>query len=211
MKLKLYGYWRSSASWRVRWAFELKKIPYEYIPVNILKEEHRSEEHLARNSMGALPVLEISPGTFLSQSIAILWWMEEAFENEIFLFGKDRTDRYKIIELCELINADTAPLQTPRVQKMHSDDAKKKLDWAKHFIRSGLESYEKKVSACAGSFSLGKNLSAADLFLIPQLYNARRFEVNIEDYPHLSQIWTNCMATAECQKSSPEQQIDTVL
>src|SRR4051812_28131685 len=113
MLAKLYGYWRSSASWRVRWAFELKKIPFEYIPVNILKEEHKADAHLKRNPMGGLPVLEISPGNFVSQSMAMLFWIEENYAKEPYIFGKDRTNRYKIIELCEIINADTAPLQTP--------------------------------------------------------------------------------------------------
>lgn len=210
MTPNLYGYWRSSASWRVRWAFELKKIPYNYIPVNILKGEHREAIHLERNPMGALPVLEVSQGSFISQSMAMLMWIEENYASTPMIFGMDRTHRYKILELCELINADTAPLQTPRVQNVHSSDPGKKLEWAKHFTHQGLLAFEKNVEKISGAYCVGNELSAADLFLVPQMYNARRFELPFEEYPTLKKIWEKCMATAECHKSAPEQQIDAL-
>lgn len=204
----LYGYWRSSASWRVRWALELKKIPYNYIPVNILKGEHLQEEHLKRNALGTLPVMEGSSGNFLSQSMAILMWIEENFSREPMIFGKDRSQRYKIIELCEIINADTAPLQTPRAQKKHSEDPAAKSAFAKHFISLGLTAFEKQAGKVAGDFSVGNSVTAADLFLVPQLYNAKRFEIPLTNFPLLSKIWDNCFKTTECVKSSPEKQID---
>lgn len=205
---KLYGYWRSSASWRVRWALELKKIPYTYVPVNILKGEHQQEAHLQRTPMGTLPVMEISVGNYLSQSMSILMWLEENFAKEPMLFGKDRSQRYKIIELCEIINADTAPLQTPRAQKKHSDDATAKADFAKHFIETGLNAFEKQITGISGDFALGNTLTAADLFLVPQIYNAKRFEIDLNSYPKLLKIWNNCMKLSECVASSPEKQID---
>jgi maleylacetoacetate isomerase len=208
MLLNLYGYWRSSASWRVRWALEIKKVPYNYIPVNILKGEHLQGDHLKRNPLGTLPVVEVAPENFLSQSMAILMWIEENFSKEPMIFGKDRTQRYKIIELCEIINADTAPLQTPRAQKKHSDDQVAKAAFAKHFIQAGLAAFEENARKVAGDFSVANSVSAADLFLIPQLYNAKRFEIPISDYPLLSKIWENCFKTPECVKSSPEKQID---
>lgn len=210
MKPKLYGYWRSSASWRARWGLHIKKIPYEYIPVNILKEEHKSAEHLKRNPIGALPSLEIVPGHFLTQSMAILMWADENFAGEHYLFGKDRTNRYKIIELCEIINADTAPLQNIGTLKHYSDEQTKKVDWAKHFIKRGLAAFEKQAAQCAGQYSVGNQLSAADIFLIPQMYNAKRFELSFDEYPTLKKIWDNCIATEACQKSSPEKQPDAV-
>ncbi|MEZ4814575.1 MAG: maleylacetoacetate isomerase [Bdellovibrionota bacterium] len=210
MNIKLFGYWRSSASWRVRWALELKKIPYNYIPVNILKGEHREEAHLRRNVMGALPVMEVAPETYLSQSMAILLWLEENFACEPMLFGRDRSQRYKIIEFCEIINADTAPLQTPRVQKIHSEDSSKKIEWARHFTNNGLCAFEKGIKSYAGKFCFGDKISAADLFLIPQMYNAKRFSLELNQYPLLYKIWDSCMATQECLSSSPENQIDAL-
>jgi len=212
MKLKLYGYWRSSASWRVRWALELKKIPYDYIPVNILKGEQRGAEHLARVPMGTLPVLEIEPHNFLSQSLVILLWIEENFDDGPFVFGKDRSDRYIILELCELINSDTAPLQTPRVQNAHSDEPAKKADFAKHFIELGLRAFEKKIEGSAAIFSVGNSVTAADLFLIPQLYNAKRFGFDLaKDYPKLHKIYESCLKTEACLRASPEKQIDAMV
>lgn len=211
MKAKLYGYWRSSASWRVRWAFELKKIPYEYVPVNILKGEHRAEEHLRRNPMGALPVLETAPGQFVSQSMSQILWLEENFAREPYLFGRDRGDRYKIIELCELINADTAPLQTPRVQKVHSADDAEKAKWAQHFIRAGLEAFEKNLKLLnrSGNYCLGMMLTAADLFLIPQVYNAYRYKIDVDqEFPLIAKIYKHCLSEEACAKASPENQAD---
>lgn len=211
MKAKLYGYWRSSASWRVRWAFSLKKIHYDYIPVNILKGENRSPEHMARSSLGALPVLEIAPDVFLGQSMSILMWIEENFSSTPYLFGKDRTNRYKIIELCEIINSDTAPLQTPRAQKAHSNVADEKMKFAKTFIQQGLQAFEKSIQNVSGKFCIHDEISAADLFLIPQLYNAKRFGFELEkDFPLLSKIYMNCFETAECIASAPEKQIDAI-
>lgn len=216
MKLKLYGYWRSSASWRVRWALEIKKVPYDYVPVNILKNEHKEAAHLARNPFGLLPAFEMSPGNFLSESMAILWWIEENCEGtKIFgstAKGADPMSRYKILQLAEYINSDTAPLQSPRVQKMHSSDAKAGAKFAKHFIREGLAAYQAMAKSTAGKFSVGDSVTAADLFLIPQLYNARRFEIDVaNEFPLLASIDRACYATSECKRSSPEAQVDAVI
>lgn len=208
---KLYGYWRSSASWRVRWALELKKIPYEYVPVNILEGKHKSPEHLARNPMGTLPVMEISPGEFLSQSMAILFWIEENTFKMPMIFGVDRTQRYKILELCEIINADTAPLQTPRAQKKHSSNAEEKSLFAKSFIEEGLTAFNSLITTKAGPYCLGQQVSAADLFLVPQMYNAKRFGIDLSLFPKLNEIWKHCLQTPECVKSSPEKQVDAIV
>jgi maleylacetoacetate isomerase len=205
----LYGYWRSSASWRVRWAFALKKVDFRYVPINLLKGEHKAPEHLKRNPAGAVPVLELPSGEFIAQSMAQLFWMEEAYGG-ISLFLKDKPARYKVLELCELINADTAPLQTPRAQKAHSSDAKEQKKWAQNFIFSGLESFEKSLASCSGIYCVGDSLSAADLFLIPQIYNAKRFEVDLSAFPKISGIWEECFKTPECKFSAPENQVDAI-
>lgn len=211
MNLKLYGYWRSSASWRIRWALKVKKIPYDYIPVNILKEEHREPTHLSRVPMGTLPVIEIEPRNFLSQSLPIMLWIEETFSSEPYLFSKDRTYRYKILELCELINSDTAPLQTPRAQKAYSEQPEGKAAWAKGFIIKGLSAFQTLIGNSGGKYCLGDNLTAADLFLIPQMYNARRFGIDPEkEFPKLHSIYEHCTQLPECVDSSPDKQCDAV-
>jgi maleylacetoacetate isomerase len=208
--MKLYGYWRSSASWRVRWALNLKGLAYEYVPVNILSGENRSPEHLARNPLGALPVLEVAPGEILSESLAMFEWMEETYPQAgVSLFPGTPLDRARIRSLCEIINSGTAPLQTPRVQKRHSDDAKEREAWAAHFIREGLDTYEKLSRPWRGAWSVGDAISAADLCLVPQIYNALRYGLDMaRDFPALDAIYRQALATETCAAASPEKQED---
>src|SRR5688500_17347222 len=114
MKLKLYHYWRSSSSWRIRWALAHKAVACEYIPVSLLDGESESEEHLSRNPLGFVPVLEIvrSGATpfYLSESMAILEWIEEMHPNPTLLPG-DAYQRARIRQLAEIIASDTQPLQ----------------------------------------------------------------------------------------------------
>ncbi len=208
--LKLYGYWRSSNSWRVRWALQLKGIPYEYIPVNILSGEAQEPPHRARHPLGFLPVLEISPQTYLSQSIAILEWIEEVYtlKGPSFFPGTP-LERAKIRELAELINADTTPIQVPRVQKRHSSNPEEQKAWAAHFIQQGLMSFEILSRGSRQIFSVGKELSAADICLVPQIYGALRYGIKVEqDFPDLWKIYQRCLETEACFKSSPSEQID---
>lgn len=209
-ELRLYGYWRSSASWRVRWAFELKKLAYEYVPVNILAGDNKKPEHLARNPMGALPVLDTGRGVLLSESLAIMEWLEEEFRG-YSLYPGSALDRAQVRALCEIVNSGIGPLQTPRAQNRHSSNADERAAWAKDFIRQGLHTYDRLSARERGAFSFRDDVSAADLCLVPQLYNARRYGIDLaQEFPELGAIYERCMATPECLKASPEKQIDAV-
>jgi maleylpyruvate isomerase len=212
VSLTLYGYWRSSASWRLRWAFEHKKISYTYVPVDLLKGEHKSAEHLARNPAGLVPSLVLGDGkTSLNQSMAILQYLEEIHPEHALLPSKPQ-EKAQVLSLCEIINSDTAPLQTPRVQKRHSADAAEQLLWAQDWIRAGLKTFEKAAASHKGIYAFGDTLSAADLFLVPQLYNARRYKIDLSvDFPALEEIYATCFKLESCQKSSPENQPDATL
>jgi len=203
----LYGYWRSSSSWRVRWGLELKKVPYSYVPINLLNGEHKTAAHLARNPAAQVPVLE-HQGKFLTESMAILDYLDQLFPNQaINLYSNDPWQRAKIIELCEIINAATAPLQIPKVQKRHSPDPTEQKKWAQEWIMSGLTAFDK--IRPQGLYAYGDKITAADLFLIPQIYNALRYEVNVSrDFSLLHKIYETCLATDACKKASPEMQID---
>ncbi len=204
---QLHGYWRSSASWRVRWALLLKKVPFDLIPVNLLKGEHRFEKHLQLNPAGLVPVLVTPEGETLVQSMAILQYLEELYPTPR-LFGDTALEGAQIRALCEIINADTAPLQTPRVQKLHSADEAEQLKWAQHWIRKGLTSFREQRPQGA-TFSHGSTLSAADLFLVPQVYNAIRYKIDVAtEYPELMAIYDACLETSEGHRSSPSQQPD---
>ena len=162
--LTLYGYWRSSASWRVRWALELKQINYRYQPVNLLTGEHNSPEHLARHPLGVVPVLELGPQKiFLHESVAIIEWIEEVYQlKNPALFPGTPLERAKVRSLCEIINSYTAPFQTPRTQKRHSADAMEQKLWAQEFIRIGLAAFAKISAPLNGQFSVYDQVSAAE-------------------------------------------------
>lgn len=207
--IKLYGYWRSSASWRARWGFELKRVAYEYVPVNILKREHKGPEHLRRNPLGALPVMEVN-GTFVCESLAMLEWMDESFPKQgAPLYPRTPLERAQVRALCEIINSETGPLQTPRAQNRHSQDLEEKNAWARDFIREGLAAYDKLSQAVRGSWSFGDQVTAADICLIPQIYNALRYSIPVADeFPALHALFERALRTEECLRASPEKQID---
>lgn len=202
MKLTLFHYWRSSASWRVRWAFALKGIEHQLVPVSLLDGESESPEHLQRNPLGYVPTLAVD-GRFLCESLAIIEWAEE-FKPEPQLISGDAWSRAWIRQLAELINADTHPLQNLGPQHLHSEDPEKRKAWARHWIQNGLSAYEKLVSKSAGRFSVGDQVTLADLCLIPQMYNARRYELELAQWPTIHGIWDHAMATQACQASAPE-------
>lgn len=209
--LTLYGYWRSSASWRLRWALHLKEIPFQYVPVNLLKGENKSPAHLKRHPLGAVPVLELNQEeVFLHESLAILEWIEEIYQLKgPSFFPGNALERAKIRSLCEVINSSTAPYQTPKVQKRHSPDTVEQKKWAQDFIREGLTFYDYLSRPLRGEFSVYDQLSAADLFLVPQIYNAIRYEIQVQDdFPDLFKIYEKCLKTPACAKSAPESQVD---
>ncbi len=208
--LKVYGYWRSSASWRVRWALALKNIPFDYIPVNLLKGEHKSPEHLKRNPMGLVPVLEIGEGHFLSESMAILEWVEEVYLLKgPALFPGTPLERAHVRSLCEIINSDTAPLQAPRAQKKYSSEPEKQNEWARDFISQGLRAFDVASRPLRKKFCVYDEVSAADIFLVPQIYNAIRYGIDVaKDFPELHRIYQECLKTSACLVASPETQSD---
>ncbi len=210
--LDVYGYWRSSSSWRVRWALELKGALYNYHPVNLLNEEHLTANFLAINPNASLPVIVINKNHVLGQSMAIIEWIEETYNlEEAQLFAGDFFQRAKIRELCETINADTAPLQNLRTQKKHSQNPDEKSAWAREWIERGLKSFDLLSAPLRGKWSVGDEISAADIFLIPQIYNALRYQMDIKkDFPQLWSIYIAALKTPECHKASPEQQVDAI-
>ncbi len=206
-KLRLYHYWRSSSSWRVRWGFALKGIPCEFVAVDLLSGESEAPQHATRNPLGYVPVLEFVGGSsfqpFLAESMAILEWAEEVHPEPRLLSG-DAFHRAWIRQLAEVINADTQPLQNLGPQALHSDEPAKRKSWAQHWIRNGLAAYEALVTHTAGRFSVGDAVTLADLFLIPQVYNADRNDVSLDPYPTVKRISEAALATPGCQASHPD-------
>lgn len=211
--LRLYNYFRSSASYRVRIALALKGVPYEYVPVHLVRGggEQRAPAHHARNPMDQVPALElVLDGTprVVAQSVAIVELLDELFP-EPPLFPADPFLRARTRELVEIVNSGIQPHQNLAPMKRIDAlvEGAGKLH-AQHFNRTGLAAYEERVKETAGAFSIGDAVTAADLFLYPQLTTARRLEIDLSPYPTLLAIEARCREIPAFQSSAPEKQPD---
>ncbi len=190
--IRLYNYWRSSASYRVRIALGLKNLAYEYVPVHLPKKEHQASPHRARNPMEQIPAIELAIDgkvRLVAQSIAILEMLEELHPAPPLL-PKDTYLRARTRELAEIVNAGIQPHQnmTPmaRIDALGKGAGRAS---AIHFNEVGLAAYEERVSETAGKYSIGDSPTFADVCLVPQLYSARRFEIDVNArFPTLAKI-----------------------
>jgi len=183
----LYDYFRSSAAYRVRIALNLKGVAYEQWDVMLLENQQRSPEHLARNPQGLVPALEVD-GKVITQSLAIIEWLDSRYP-EPRLIPADPDARAAAIARALVVAADIHPLNNLRVMRrlksMGVDEAGRN-DWTRHWIAEGFAALE----AMAGDapFLGGDAPGIADLFLVPQMYNARRFETPLHAFPRLIAI-----------------------
>ena len=213
MEYKLYNYYRSSCSYRVRIALELKKIAYEYIPIHLLEDGGRqnSSEYQRINTKQEVPTL-IHLETPISQSMAIIEYLDE-IKPEVRLLPKNPVDRAHVRQACEIINSGIQPLQNLRILNKLVNDYKindqQKKTWINDVVTLGLNSFEKFISNKSGKYCFGDTLSAADLFLVPQLFSSVRFGVDLSPYKTLMQINDNCLKLEAFQKSHPDVQPDT--
>jgi maleylacetoacetate isomerase len=206
--LRLFHYWRSSTSWRVRWALTLKGLACEYVPVSLLDGEVESSAHRARNPLGYVPVLERLGETdpkrrFLTESLAILEWLEETHPDAALL-PRDPLSRLRARQLAEIINSGTQPVHNPAVSQLHSEDPAEQKRWTQHWMHNGFAAYEHWARDSAGRFSVGDEVSIADICLVPQCYNAARFEVSLDAYPTVKRVAQAARATDAAEQSSPE-------
>lgn len=204
-KIILHHYWRSSCSWRVRWALNHKAIPYGSETVNILADEQKSPAYLRKNPAGFLPGLEIN-GQFFGESLAMLEWLEEQYPTPALL-PADPLQRLRIRQLAMIIAAGTQPLQNLAVVSYYSSDAAKKKESAAYWIRKGLKTFQNvRNIAGPGTYSFGNGVTLADLCLIPQIYNALRFDVSMDEFSDLKAIYDRCLALPACDKAAPHNQ-----
>jgi maleylacetoacetate isomerase len=204
----LYEYWRSSAAYRVRIALNLKQIDYESRPVNLLTGEQNSDEYRAVNPQGMVPVLEID-GNRLTQSVAIINYLDVRYPNQPLL-PASAAERAHVVSLAMIIACDIHPLNNLRVLKYlkaelgHSQD---EIDsWYRHWISERLPALEAMAEPRAGKFLFGDGPTGADILLVPQLYNARRFDVPLDDYPTLLRADENANKLESFAAAHPERQ-----
>ncbi len=203
--ITLHHYWRSSCSWRVRWALKLKGVPYATVPVNILTGEHKAPAYVAKNPAGFLPGLEIN-GTVYGESLAMIDWLDETYP-EPALLPKDPFERMRVRQLAMIIASGTQPLQNPSVVGFYTKDAEKKRSYAAHWIANGLKTFQEvRLSGKPGLYSFGDSITTADLCLIPQIYNALRFDINMDDFKDLKAIYDRCLLLPACSAAAPHNQ-----
>ncbi len=209
--LSLYSYWRSSSAWRVRIGLGLKGLAYQYRPVNLQAQEQFGAAHRTRNPAAQVPVLEVEEDgrrVHLAQSMAILEWLEERHPSPPLL-PEDPWGRARVRTLAELVNSGIQPLQNAVVLRTLKERwPGYEKEWAARFIRSGLEALEPLVAAGAGRFAHGDLPGLADCYLVPQLYNARRYAVDVAPYPTLRRVEEACAALPAFQAAHPDRQPD---
>ena len=214
--ITLYSYWRSSAAYRVRIALNLKGIEYRIAGVNMLKDggEQHSEAYRAINPQGLVPTLD-DDGLIITQSMAILEYLEEQYPDQALL-PDEPSQRARARQMANLIACDVHPLNNLRVLKylkaeLELDDEQKN-DWYEHWIRLGFAALESSLanSSWTGPYCLGNSPGFPDICLVPQMYNAHRFNIKLDDFPRLCQVEQACLALQAFRDASPELQPDAV-
>jgi maleylpyruvate isomerase len=213
--VKLYNYWRSSASWRVRIGLNLKGLSYEYVPVHLVKDggEQHSEAYRAINPMRSVPTLEFTEGgkvRHVAQSMAILEYLEERHPSPALL-PADPYLRARCRMLSEMVNSGIQPLQNLGVlQRIKGELKGDEKAWSAYWIDRGLAAFQAAVQETAGTYCLGEAVSFADIYLVPQLYGARRFGVDLQPYALLTRIEAACASLPAFQAAHADRQPDAV-
>jgi maleylacetoacetate isomerase len=212
--MKLYSYWRSSASFRVRIALHLKGVQFEYVPVHLLRAggEQYTAAYRALNPESRVPSLEVD-GHVLTQSMAILEWLEERYPTPALL-PADLSGRARVRGLAQLIVADIQPLQNSALVRYLRDtlgaDERAAAGWLEHWIDRGFSALEERLGRDAGTgrFCHGDRPSLADVCLVPQCASARRFGVDPARYPRISAIEAACRELPAFEAAAPDRQPD---
>lgn len=207
----LYGYWRSSAAYRVRIALELKGVRADQIFVHLRNGDQRGAEHRALNPAGLVPVWREADGFTLTQSLAIIEYLEEVHPEPPLLPGSARA-RAAIREIALDIAADIHPIGNLRVlEKLTADygaDAEARAAWNRHWITAGFDAVERRLEQTAGRHSVGDTITLADVCLVPQVYNARRFELDLSPYPLIVAADASARELGAFLAATPEAQPD---
>ena len=208
--IRLHGYYRSSTSYRLRIALELKGLDYEYVPVNLLESEQKGAAFTSRNPFGSVPLLEAG-GMDRVQSMAQIEWLDEAYTDRPLL-PTDLDDRYVARELAYAIATELhAPLNLPVLKYLSNEYGKSQDEigiWYRHWLARTLDPLEQRLAQLGTGDFLFNAPGFFEVCLLPQVYNARRFEFDFSDKPHIERIERACLALPEFQRAHPDAQPD---
>ena len=212
--VQLYSFCFSSTSYRVRIALSLKGINYEYVGVNLRVGEQRTDTYIQLNPSKGVPVLITDTGAEITQSMAILQYLEESYP-EPALLPRDPLKKAYVLELCNLIACDIHPVNNLRVlayvqSELGASDEQKDA-WYKHWIAEGMTAVEAHLSKHdSGLFCFGESPSLADVCLVPQVTNAVRFKCDMTEYPRAMAIYNHCIGLPEFERASAANQPDMI-
>lgn len=210
--MKLYSYWRSSSSWRVRIALGWKNLPFDYAPIHLLQDggQQNQDAYRAKNPMRTVPLLELETPEGprrISQSMAILEFLEETHP-EPPLLPKDPFQRATVRQLAEMVNSGIQPLQNLSVMQQVKASGGDDKAWCKYWVARGMTAVETVLQETAGRYCVGDQVTYADLYLIPQLYSCRRFGVDPSVFPTSLRIEQACESLPAFQKAHADRQPD---
>lgn len=211
--MKLYSYFRSSSAYRVRIACNLKQLPFDYVPVHLNRNggEQYSKHFGGLNPQQAVPVLQ-DEGLVVSQSLAIIEYLDEQY-CEPPLLPRSNVGRARVRSLSQYIACEMHPLNNLRVLKFLTGPMglleEQKLSWIRHWLETGLTALERELAEAGGAFCYGDTPTMADCCLAPQLYNARRFDVDVSRFPALNAIDERCQQIDAFHIAHPDRQPDS--
>ena len=208
--LQLFGYWRSSASFRVRIVLQLKGLAYEQHPINLRQGEQREKAYRRLNPQGLVPFL-VDGDLQIGQSVAIMEYLDETYP-AYSLMPSAPEARARVRQIVNMIACDIHPLNNLRVLNYLEEQVRaskaQQADWYRHWIDETFTALEQLLMTTAGVYCVGNEVTLADCMLVPQVYNARRFDMTLDDYPTIARIVANCEQLQAFIKAAPANQPD---